>query len=90
MTNLFFCGIMKPQKYKVGIQNMSYKDDVKYGVDENGKLTMTAIDYKEHNGMNPHAHDIDMSRPFTDYDSARGEGRGITEEEKKEYGKNGN
>lgn len=68
---------------------MSYKDDVKYGIDENGNLTMTAIDYKEHNGMNPHAHDIDMSHSFSDYDGARGEGRELTEDEQKEYGGNG-
>lgn len=67
---------------------MGKYDDVKYGVDSKGKLTMTAIDYKEHKGIDPHAHDIDMSKPFTQYDSARGEGRPLTEDEKKEYGGN--
>lgn len=46
---------------------------------------MTAIDYKDHKGLGIHAHDIDMSKPFTDYDSARGEARPLTEEEKHEY-----
>lgn len=68
---------------------MGYKDDVKYGIDENGNLTMTAIDYKDHNGMNPHAHDVDMNHSFMDYEGARGEARELTEEEQKEYGKNG-
>lgn len=68
---------------------MGYKDDVKFGIDENGNLTMTAIDYKEHDGMNPHAHDVDMSHPFSDYDGARGEARELTEDEQKEYGENG-
>lgn len=69
---------------------MSEKDDVKFGIDSQGNLSMTAIDYKEHYGMNPHAHDVDMTHPFSDYDGARGEGRELTEEEEKEYGGNAN
>ncbi len=64
---------------------MSSKDDVKFGVDKDGKLTMTAIDYKNHKDLGPHAHDIDMTKPFTNFDKARGEARPMTESEKKEY-----
>lgn len=67
---------------------MSYKDDVKFGIDESGKLTMTAIDYEDHKGMNPHAHDVDMGKPFSNFNKARGEGRNLTEEENEEYGSN--
>lgn len=67
---------------------MSKYDDVKYGVDEKGKLTMTAIDYKDHKGLGTHAHDVDMSKPFSDFNKARGEARPLTEDEKKEYEKN--
>ena len=67
---------------------MSKYDDVKFGVDEKGNLTMTAIDYKDHYGLNPHAHDVDMSKPFTDYNSARGDARPLTDDEEKEYGGN--
>ena len=69
-----------------GVAFMSYKDDVKFGVDDNGNLTMTAIDRIDHKGMGTHAHDIDMSVPFTQYDKARGEARPLTDDEKKEYG----
>lgn len=68
---------------------MSKYDDVKFGVDDKGNLTMTAIDYKDHKGLGPHAHDVDMSKPFTEYDKARGEARPLTKDEQKEYGKNG-
>lgn len=64
---------------------MSYKDDVKFGVDKTGKRTMTAIDYNDHKGMGPHAHDVDMSKPFSEYDKARGKARPLTDDERKEY-----
>lgn len=64
---------------------MSYKDTIKYGIDENGELTMTAIDFKDHKGMDPHAHDVDVNKPFSDYDNARGEARPLTSEERKEF-----
>ena len=64
---------------------MSYKDDVKFGMDSDGNLTMTAIDYNDHKGMGPHAHDVDMSKPFSDFNSARGKARELTEDERREY-----
>lgn len=69
------------------MNTMSKNDDVKFGVDRDGKLTMTAIDYKDHKGMGPHAHDVDMSKPFTEYDKARGEARPLSDDERKEYNK---
>lgn len=64
---------------------MSKIDDVKFGVDENGNLTMDAIDYEDHKGMGPHAHTVDMNKPFTNYNDARGEARPLTDDERKEY-----
>ena len=64
---------------------MAFNDDVKFGVDLDGNLTMTAIDYKDHKGMGPHAHDVDMSMPFSDFYSARGEARPMTDDEAREY-----
>ena len=64
---------------------MGYNDDLKYGVDKNGKRTITAIDRKDHKGMGPHAHDIDITKPFSDLNSARGKARPLTKDEEKEY-----
>jgi len=64
---------------------MAFNDDVKFGIDSDGNLTMTAIDYKDHKDMGPHAHDVDMSKSFSDFNSARGEARPMTDDEAREY-----
>ena len=62
------------------------QDKVKFGRDEEGNLKMTVFDEKDHHDVgNPHAHDVDMSHPFDDFNGARGDARPITDDERREY-----
>ena len=62
------------------------QEKIKFGHDENGNVTMTVFDEKDHHDVgNPHAHDIDVTKPAENFNEARGEARSLTEEEREEF-----